>query len=69
VAGLTLVFAAAGGASAQANGELRNLSQPKPEWLTPSLEARIIAAGARGSEYQRDRESRDHEQLAHAFSP
>ena len=50
VAGLTLVFAAAGGASAQANGELRNLSQPKPEWLTPSLEARIIAAGARGEE-------------------
>jgi hypothetical protein len=36
------------GALAADSTDPRTLDQPKPTWLTPSLEARIMAAGARG---------------------
>jgi hypothetical protein len=46
---VALVFGAGGGTAASV-GTLRNLSLPKPAWLTPDLEAQIVASGTRGVE-------------------
>ena len=57
VAGLSAALLLIGGASlglattgTKSDGQLRNLAQPKPSWLTPELEAKIIAAGPKGVE-------------------
>ena len=58
---LVVVLTIAAGAFAQPaaadSGELRNLSQPRPAWLTDKLEAKIIAAGAEGVEVRVDRDA------------
>jgi hypothetical protein len=57
IAGLSAVLLLVAGASlglattgAKTEGSLGNLAQPKPSWLTPELEAKIIAAGPKGLE-------------------
>ena len=45
---MALTALAAPAAPALAQEEARDLSTPKPEWLTPDLEAKIKAAGADG---------------------
>ena len=57
IAGLSAVLLLVAGASlglatpgAKTEGTLGNLATPKPAWLTPELEAKIIAAGPKGLE-------------------
>jgi hypothetical protein len=57
VAGLSVVFLLVAGASlglattgAKTEGTARTLETPKPAWLTPELEAKIVAAGPKGLE-------------------
>jgi hypothetical protein len=45
---MLLLGVSAGGAAT--DGTLHNLAQPRPAWLTPELQARIVAAGPRGVE-------------------
>jgi hypothetical protein len=42
--------ALASSTDASSDGTLTTLDQPQPSWLTPELEARIIASGAKGLE-------------------
>ena len=65
IAGLmaSFVLAAAGSpaaASAAETGseEVITLEQPRPSWLTKSLEAKIVAAGTKGVEVRFDRQDR-----------
>ena len=46
-------------ASASASGDVVPLPQPKPTWLTPSLEQRIVASGTDGVEISVPPSSRD----------
>jgi hypothetical protein len=53
--GLVLAVVSAAGpglatTGTKSDGTLRNLAQPKPAWLTPELEAKIVAAGPKGVE-------------------
>ena len=49
-------FATPAVASSDAGGgDVVNLSQPRPDWLTPNLEAKIMAAGTKGVEVRFDR--------------
>jgi hypothetical protein len=57
VAGLSAALLLIGGTSlglattgTKSDGQLRHLAQPRPSWLTPELEAKIIAAGPKGLE-------------------
>ena len=36
--------------SSSSDGTLTTLDQPQPSWLTPELEAKIVASGAKGLE-------------------
>jgi hypothetical protein len=51
VAGLlAALLLLAGPSTALADGTIGTLDQPPPAWLTPALEAKIVAAGAKGVE-------------------
>ncbi len=50
VAGTMLSMGLLAPAGAAADGGPQPLSQPRPAWLTPALEAKIVAAGPRGVE-------------------
>jgi hypothetical protein len=51
VAGLLAAFLLlAGPSAALADGTIGTLDQPRPAWLTPDLEAKIVAAGTKGVE-------------------
>src|SRR3954468_13936441 len=58
-AGLLLAFALGAGPSAAvaatSSGDVMTLPQPKPAWLTPNLEAKVLAAGAKGLEVRFDK--------------
>src|SRR5205814_256904 len=40
---------------ATSSGEVVTLPQPKPGWLTPDLEAKILAAGSKGVDVRFDK--------------
>ena len=48
IAGIVAVAAAFSSVPNVSAEEVRDLSTPKPEWLTPELEAKIKAAGTKG---------------------
>src|SRR3954454_13498317 len=59
VAGLLLAFVLGAGpgtaVAATSSGEVITLPQPKPGWLTPDLEAKILAAGSKGVDVRFDK--------------
>src|SRR3954447_3375021 len=59
VAGLLLAFVLGAGpgtaVAATSSGGVTTLPQPKPGWLTPDLEAKILAAGSKGVEVRFDK--------------
>ena len=61
VAGLLLAFVLGAAPSAAvadtSSGDVITLPQPKPGWLTPDLEAKILAAGSNGVEVRFDKGS------------
>jgi hypothetical protein len=54
---LAFVLGAGPGAAlaAASSGDVSTLPQPKPGWLTPGLEAKILAAGSKGVEVRFDK--------------
>src|SRR4051794_41980697 len=58
-AGLLLAFVLCAGpgtaVAATSSGDVITLPQPKPGWLTPDLEAKILAAGSNGVEVRLDK--------------
>src|SRR3954453_17400056 len=60
-AGLLLAFVLGAGpraaVAATSSGDVITLPQPKPGWLTPDLEAKILAAGSNGVEVRLDKGS------------
>src|SRR3954452_23478326 len=60
VATCAVLAVAGGGAAATASadsgsGDIQTLPQPRPAWLTDSLEAKILAAGSKGVEVRFDK--------------